>query len=336
MNFYTLTFRRQIKYTFIILFILFLLLNLALFAYINSKTTKESFINSKSSKIKHFKLNNPYNKDIIFIGNSRTFYNISSNYFNKRGLSVFNLGIAGAKLTDMPFVIKTALHYKPKYIVVSISYFDFDYVEALEPTLFDMRFLMNVDTKLFLKNIGNFIYKSLPFFNYSESIYNQINSFYHKFDLIPSQNIKNKILNKVQIKSFKNYIDCNIFDKKYDTPNHLTLKCTNGDGIIIGHEIKKEFNIQNVNNELFLFFLDLTKYLKENNQKYIVVVEPTINKVDQHKLIKFLEKNNIPFLDLSYLEISNEFWADNGHLNILGRKIYSSILYKRLKNYVEN
>ena len=77
MNSYTLTFRKKIILSFLMILGGLIVLDIALYFYSNIKTTKTTFIDDKFSKIRYFELNGPKGKDIIFIGNSKTFFHIS-------------------------------------------------------------------------------------------------------------------------------------------------------------------------------------------------------------------------------------------------------------------
>jgi hypothetical protein len=333
-----LTFKKQIKYIFILVIFLFIVINVLIYLYSNSKTSEFKFVNTKYSKTEHFKLNNTSNKDFIFIGSSKTFYNISTNQFKEKDIDIFNYGIAGGKLTDYPELIHNILAVKPKTVVISLSVNDLirDLDLPKYPTINDMVFFYIYEKSIFYKSIINYLKHLIPFFEYSESIYLNLKNFYQKFNFNEIDKITKNNTHATQLDE----IDCKKFDVKKENNHHSTVKCTNGDGVILGNILDNEIR-NNKNEELGYLNVNVISYLNKihnimvkNSINTILILEPSFDMkyIKDHKLIKSdLRYKNI--INLSNFFIKKEYFGDKGHFNQYGRKYYSNHLLKRLKKY---
>ena len=107
MSFYTLTFKRKIFLSLFLVFCGFFLLDFTLhIVSMNQKTTKITYLPQyKQSKSKFFELNEPHEKNIIFVGSSRTYYHISTNVFKNENINIFNFGVTGNKTTRSESVV---------------------------------------------------------------------------------------------------------------------------------------------------------------------------------------------------------------------------------------
>ena len=131
-NFYTLDFKKKI---FLCLFLVaFAMVGLDIVLYVfsnNGATNKTNFDDNKISKAEHFKLNSEKQKDIVFVGSSRTFNHISSNIFKENNISVYNFGVSGNFIGDYPFIVNAIKKVGAKEVVVSLRVSDLfeDYIE---------------------------------------------------------------------------------------------------------------------------------------------------------------------------------------------------------------
>lgn len=358
MNFYTLTFKKKILISFILILLSLIILDIGLYIVAKMKSTKTTFINDKFSKISHFKLNNPKDKDIIFIGSSRTFYHISTNTFRKNGINIYNFGISGANFEDYPTLMPHIKIVNPKKIVISLSVNSLYRKLNLSkfPTMDEIEYYYAIDKIKFLESLQQWIINRHLFLQYSEPIFYKVQSIYEKFDVKKKSNIQNS--NKLFIdksntltsenvqKSNKLFIDksidyselvgCEIFSMKQTTNTQITLKCINGDGVLIGSNIKndiiekKELKILNL--QSIKYFKKLISNIDTNKVKVSIVLEPTLYYNYSYNLDEIKKQfTDIEIIDLTNFKIKKSFWSDNGHLNYKGREQYSQYLSDILK-----
>lgn len=348
MNFYTLTFKRKIILSFTLMLFLIVILDLALIFVADRKSTKSTFINDKFSKIKHFELNNPLNKDIIFIGSSRTFYHISTNIFIDNNISAYNLGISGAQFEDYPTIINGVINSKPKKVIISLSVNRFynDFGISKYPTFEELSYYYSIDKIKFLAALKSYIVNFHTFLQYSEPIYYKLISLYEKFNfsnkyIASTTSIKKQPKGELEVMSKDYYSDlvgCNVFDIKKTSPKQITLKCTNGDGILIGSDVKyneKDLNysLKNLNLQSINYLKRMIKQLKNNGINVTMILEPILNNKYSYDL-KTIKNSfpNIKIVDLTSYQIEEIKWSDSGHLNFEGKDQYTDYLVKLYKN----
>ena len=333
MSFYTLTFKRKIFLSLFLVFFGFFLLDFTLhIVSMNQKTTKITYLSEhKQSKSKFFELNEPYEKNIIFVGSSRTYYHISTNVFKNENINIFNFGVTGNKLEDYPDIVSTIKNYHPQKVVISLSvnkiYEKLN--EFKNPTLIDLKYYLKVDKVVFLSGLLTYVKNFHKFFTYSEAIYNMIISFYNKFD------IENKDKNTKYLEDVGRYSDCEIFKIR---PGH-SVECSNGDGILFGNNILEKsydskIELKNINKNTISFIREgIVKPLIEENIDVIIVFEPVFGNTYSYNINEIVHNlENVKIIDLTGMYISKEKWADNEHLNDIGRDFYSRYLvelYKR-------
>jgi len=344
-NFYTLTSKQKLFVAFALVLLMLFTLNLLLVYMADRQTSKTSYINDKFSKIKHFEYQNPLNKDIIFIGSSRTFYHISTNSFQDNNIDIYNFGVSGSKLPDYPTVIDESIEQKPKQVVLSLRV-DKLY-EALSvseyPSYQELKYYAEVDTSLFLNATLNYIINFHTLLQYSEPIYQKIETLYKKFDF--SSTVTHKNTNQRQKLSLQNnevytkLVGCKVFDAKQTSDKHITLKCTNGDGIIIGSDMRETEEIKNhqltqLNPNSLHYLNKMIKHLEAKGIKVTLILEPIFENKFNYSL-KNISKElpSINIVDLTNYELTYDKWADKRHLNYLGRKQYSDHL---IQMYLKN
>lgn len=342
MNFYTLTFKRKILLSFLLIFLIIALVDIVLIVVVDRKTTKNFFIDERSSKIKHFKYNDSKKYDIIFVGSSKTFYHISTNIFLKNGISVYNYGVSGAQFEGYPAIISEIADTKPKKVIISLSvnrlYGNLNISKY--PTIEEVGYYFNINKYLFFKAFIRYIANLHTFLQYSEPMYYKVKSLYKKFDFKSSsqESFKNRNSEKSPV-NYLNLSDCKIFDIKYPSKDSTLLKCTNGDGIIIGSfvgngkTIQKNKKLKHINEKIVLYLQRMIGRLQNNNISAILILEPIFeNKYEYDiKEIEFLFKN-IKIVDLTNYRLNKQKWVDDGHLNYKGRKQYSEYLVYLYQN----
>ena len=343
-NFYTLTFKKKILISFTLILASLIILDIGLYFVAKMKSTKTTFINNKFSKISHFKLNNPKNKDIIFIGSSRTFYHISTNTFKNNNINIYNFGISGAQFEDYPALMPHLKTINPKEIVISLS------VNRLYnklniskfPTLDEIKYYYDIDKIKFLESLTHWVINRHLFLQYSEPIFYKIKSIYEKFEVEKSSKQLHKKIqnsNKLFIDKSINYSElagCKVFDMKQTGDTQIALKCINGDGILIGSDIEnkdiekkvlKEFNSQSIR-----YLQKLVSNINTDKVKVSIILEPILHNNYSYSLKEIQQQfTSIKIIDLTNYKIKDSFWSDNGHLNYKGRMQYSQYLSDILK-----
>ncbi len=316
----------------------FFMIDIFLVMYSDLRTTNNSFIEEKSSKIKHFTLNKKLNRDIVFIGSSRTIFHISTKIFKDYDLDIYNFGVSGNFLVDYPTYVKRAIEQKPKNIVISIPINTLynDITEVKNPFLEDIFFYKHISNKqLFYNSLYYWLKNRHIFLSYSSAIVVKFKLFYDSFE---PENKKKVVIHEIsKVKSKAEQYDCKVFRRQKINKNKIILKCINGDGILLGSNINKKSeykeNLKNINKKTFKILKELVKIISENKIHPIIVFEPIAHNHYLYESRHVKEwMQNIHYIDLTNFRIEDFFWADNGHLNIEGRKIYSDYLAKYLKN----
>lgn len=337
MNSYTLTskkIKQNIFLTFMLVMVGFIFVDLCLYLYSDLKTTKTTFIEEKSSKIKHFNLNYEENRDYVFIGSSRTIYHVSTEIFKKNSLNIYNFGVSGNFLLDYPSFIKEAIKQKPKNIVISLPVnILFENIKETKNPLIDDVYLYQElkEKKLFYNSMYYWVKNLHQFLNYSEIIVMKMKFLYDRFETetILGYSIKNTILLKNDIT-----VDCNVFSIQKINENKIIKKCSNGDGILLGNNIEpsnldyKNIELKNLNDDAVELIMKYIEMIKNSGINLIVIFEPILNNTYIYSISEISEL--FEFIDLTSFKIENRYWVDSGHLNVNGRKIYSEYLSKYL------
>lgn len=351
MNFYTLTFKKKILISFILIFVGLVVIDIGLYFVAKMKSTKTTFINDKFSKIIHMNLNNPINKDIIFVGSSRTFYHIDTNIFKNKEIDIYNFGISGAQFEDYPTIIPYINKVKPKKIIIGLSVYRlYDKLNISKyPTLEEIKYYYNIDKIKFLEALKQWIINRHLFLQYSEPIYYKLKSIYEKFNSHTNSiinvisntkdNIKDE--NKIFIDSFINYsklVGCKVFDIKQTGDYQITLKCTNGDGILIGNHIdykkvsKTKIFLKDFNKDSIKYINQIINNFDKNIQ-VVLILEPILHNPYQYDIKKIKKQfKGTKIIDLTNYKIQDNFWSDNSHVNYKGKKQYSEHLIKLVKS----
>ncbi|MBU3015746.1 hypothetical protein KO488_13330 [Poseidonibacter lekithochrous] len=337
MNFYTFNSKNKYVMSIIISFFIFILLiDFVLYFYISNKTNKSTYIEEKISRAKHMKLNIDNQKDYIFIGSSRVKYHINSEIFNNKNIDIFNFGVSGRELIDFPYMVNKAIDENPKNIVLNFSidklFKDSKLGDYQQITYTDIHYLFKTkqDSEI-IKNAFLSYVKNLHLISaYSVTINEKIQMFYNKFNIQKKSNV---ILTEKKIKNIKP--NCKVL-KTYSTKQGLVSNCTNGEGVMYGINFNAEDKniVLNQINETHINLINsLIKEINSKNINIIIIFDPTYNKsfsYDLDKLKSLIKSKNI--IDLTNYKIEKKYWANQSHLNIYGRDVYSEYLSDYFRN----
>jgi hypothetical protein len=313
-------------------------IDISLYFIENIKSTKTSFINKKSSKIRHFELNSPTEKDIIFLGSSRTFYHISTKVFKNNDIDIYNFGIPGVDFEDYPTLLPLVIDARPKEIVISIPVNKLYEKLGISsyPSIEEMKYLYNIDKSLFLKSLHQWVVNRHLFLQYLEPIFYKIQALYSKFD--SKNNLEYQGVGAV-VSNYFNLLDCTVFEIKNNGVNRQTLKCTNGDGALTGELLNKRddissVNLTDLNQDSISFLLRIIKKLT-TSADVTIILEPVLHNKYQYD-VNHIRKvfKGASILDLTNHDITTkeEMWFDAKHLNYKGRVLYSQYLASILSN----
>jgi hypothetical protein len=310
-------------------------IDVALYFAKNIKSTKTTFINNKSSKLTHFKLNNPENKDIVFIGSSTTFYHISTNIFKNNDIDIYNFGVSGLQFEDYPALLSEVKKYQPRKVVISLPVTKL-YEElnvAKQPYIQEIRQYYNIDKMKFINSLYNWVVNKHLFLEYSEAILFRLKSLYAKFNplnnatsAINAATVDDKIL------SHQPLVDCKPFDIKNTKTGKQTIKCTNGDGILVGKVSNQRVRALNkfdyLNRDSILYISKMINNLK-GIEDVIIILEPILNNKYQYNLNtikKELDGSTVIDLTNHSVSTNKKIWWNINHLNYEGRRQYSQYL----------
>ncbi len=335
MNFYTLTFKKKILIALGAIISLFIVLDIALYLLVDMKSTKTNFIDDKFSKIKHFKQNATKDREIIFVGSSRTFFNVSTNTFKNNGLDIYNFGISGAQFEDYPTIIAEIVKHPPKEVVISLTVdrlYDELEISGL-PTLEEIGYYASIDKVMALEALKQWFVNLHLFLVHSETIYYKIVSLYEKFE--PK---KHKITTEAGNDSddYDTLSECHVFDVQHTGDILTTLKCTNGDGALLGNHITKKkqapIQLEKFNKKSLQYIQHMVSTLQKHHIKVTFVFEPIWHNPYHYDLKKIKNQfKDVTILDLSSYNVDDTLWADAGHFNYKGRKKYSQYLSAKMK-----
>ena len=297
-------------------------------------TNKNHFIDDKFSKAKHMLLNFEKPKDIIFIGNSRTLYHISTNLFETHGIDIYNFGASGRNIADYPWMVKQALKNNAEIIAISIDAQDLYLPPKATnaPEIFDLiSYLKSNQDKLFIaREIINYFKSQNTIWAMSPIILT------HLHDLFNIENKKDTSIKQANIiaPSKKPLIDCTPFKIEHLKEIKTQIECTNGDGILLGTTSaisEKTITLTNTNNQTINLVNQIIKTINESGKTPIILLIPSVHSATYIFNVSYLKSIiHAKVIDLSNEKFSASMWTEDGHLNNSGRIKYSSILIKKL------
>lgn len=333
-NSYTLTFRKKIVISSLLILGILIILDIGLYFVANMKSTKTTFINDKFSKSTHFKLNSLKKRDIIFVGSSRTFYHISTNTFKKNGLDIYNLGVSGAQFEDYPTFIPYVNEANPKQVVISLSVHRLfsELGISAYPTVDEISYYYDIDKIKFLESLKQWVVNRHLFLQYSEPIFYKIKSLYEKFESPKISNNQSLLTNNSI--DYSKLVGCTVFDIKETTKSQTTLKCTNGDGVLIGNHIELDKldsakKLEVLNQQSVEYLQKIIGDIDLKDTKVSIILEPILHNRYEYNIDDIKKQfKGIRIIDLTNLKIEDSLWSDNGHLNYKGREEYSQYLFE--------
>ena len=320
----------------------------ALYVFAESRTSKKNFVDNKISKSEHFKLNSEKQKDIVFVGSSRTFNHISTNIFKENNIGIYNFGVSGNFIGDYPFIVNAIKKVGAKEVVVNIRVSDLfkDYIERDVKIYTTDEVMANFGTNkiMFLKTLPDYLASLHLFLRDSEAIYNRVVMAYGKFTPQTTTNVNN-----FSVENFFNIeanSDCELINKSEVNSNFtknkkiIVAKCSNGDNILFANALPRE-NYGKVL-ELKELNLNTLKYMQnyiidplaKNGVKVVIIFEPIFDgarlQYDINEITSAIK--NAKIVDLTNLKFGDEELSDWEHLNYLGRKRYSEFLVELYLN----
>lgn len=330
-----------------IISILYLSLICIINLFVSGKTTKIAFIDDKVSKAAHMKLSmQDKEKDIIFVGNSRTLYQISTSLFAKSGYNVYNYSASDRRISDYPWMVKQAVTQHPKAIIIVTSINELFAPPLITrfPTFFDL--LTYIHSHQSIKFIVNEIWAYVKSINslycYSTVIFERLNMFLEKitnedylrnFVKADATRAKNS-LNKGTKFSLAN-LDCTPFAIT-KLPTKWIVKCSNGDGILLGESIETKQNkcvleSTNLNEDTVRLLNYVIASIQKRKIRTIVLLLPLANTFYEYDANLVKSKITTDVIDWSNLNVSLTDWVDHSHLNNQGRIFLSEKLLQYLQ-----
>jgi len=347
--------KHQTIMIFITVIVIFLLSNIYLYHHFYQSTTKTTFINNMLSKKQHMSLNlaNAKPKDAIFIGNSRTLYQISTNLMAKQSFNIYNFGVSGHITPDFPAMIKSALKYHPKSIILCLSA-AYLHDKLSMPKNVDLNdifaYIKSQQSPSYIMHAVVLYIKSWFLINtYAENINIRIRSIYKRLSNPKNfsnihyikDNFRNALFSNKKFAFDKQLVSCKIFRTAYPKNLQAVGMCTNGDGVLVGnlseHPQDDAHLPTNSNTSLNTAHLRLLNYLlttiKRHGVRPIVVLTPMYH---GHYSAEYRNDTataiEAPVVDLTNLALDNSMWENKGHLNIKGRYFYTVAVAKALRN----
>ena len=315
-----------------------------LYVFAGNSTSKTNFADNKISKAEHFKLNSEKQKDIVFVGSSRTLRHISTSIFAENNISIYNFGVSGNFIGDYPFIVNVIKKVGVKEVVVSISVSDLfeDFIERGIKIYTTDELMANFGTNklILLRTLPDYLASFHLFLRYSEAIYNRLASFYEKF--IPKTKTVTDNFNTgnsfdIAINNDCASNDIRELDSKFTINKKLIVaKCTNGDSILFANALPrvnygKVLYLKELNSNTLKYMQNyIIDPLAKDGIKVIILLEPIFDgtrlQYDINEITSAIK--NAKIVDLTNLKFSDEELSDWEHLNYLGRKRYSEFLVK--------
>lgn len=353
-------YKRRVLLFFVSILLLFMFTDFVIYKHFFGRTTASWYINNMPSKEKHMALNlkNKPPRDAIFIGNSRTLFQISTQEMSKHGISIYNLGVSGHDLPDYPSMIGNALKYHPKSIVLCLSVGTF-YAPFFIPKdvdLLDLRAYRSagLNKSVIFEALLQYLRHWVLVDTYSTNLnlrarttYAAFNKFYGHFTLSKLQNsFKNPMFLKKSNPFDPNLVPCDLFRIAHPKYINAVGMCTNGDGVLSGVVSKKDsehdaHRVKATSVRLDVQSLKLFDYLiqkiKNAGVQPIVIFTPIFH---AHYSPGYIKKNvdqiHAPVIDMTNLKLDDALWADQGHLNYKGRAVYTRDVAKALSPYFQH
>ena len=194
------------------------------------------------------------------------------------------------------------------------------------PTLEEVKYYYGIDKKMALQSLLRWIINQHLFLVHSETIYYKLQSIYDKFN--PKKR-ENSVIKKE--KNYEEIAGCKVFDVQHSGTILTTLKCQNGDGVLMGNHITledaKPQHLKTFNQKSLHYIKKMVEELTQHNIPVTFIFEPIFHNPYTYD-IQAIQKEfkNVRLIDLSSYDIQDAYWADGGHFNYKGREQYSQYL----------
>jgi len=298
--------------TFIVASLVYALFNIGQAAYRNNyKKHKEMFVDSTKY-------------DVLLVGSSRAYKNIDPIICDSiTELSFYNAGVAGAKFYEISMIFSAYFNTHrvvPKYIVYNLDELNFSTDKNFfNPTLY-FDFLDNPEIyKGFkYKKYPVWLYKYIPFtraLEYNDDLRN--NALKGLLGHVNLEDITVKGYSKMTHDNFKKLATNNPRPIKLGTYKNNT------------------------------FFNSIITFCKKNNIKLIFVISPVYDSYYKKSISNydevvddfqtFTDNNNYSFWRFDTIPVcySKKYFADDTHLNKNGTDVFSTILAKKIKEFIK-
>ncbi|WP_157046989.1 hypothetical protein [Maridesulfovibrio salexigens] len=269
----------------------------------------------------------PTKVDVIFIGSSRTRYHVDTEFLTKKGVTSYNLSLVSHNPLSYPSMVDSATEMTPKTIALELNvpwlYGNF---ERRIPTPGALDILAQIKCGLPLATVGHF---SL---GYLEQL-----SLISRYAVTLCEKSK-AYLNTIIF----GYMPKPIKEQKGNSATHAKkvniVKLSNGDGVLRGSDldeqdianihIKDLSHIRKKNIEFFNYIISMAQ---KKGIKVFVYLAASIQTPKDFDLKLIQKEIHAPVINLVHaVPATPEYWADEGHLNSRGRKIYSAKLLDKL------
>lgn len=341
---------------FLTILALFLLSNYIIHHHFFGRTTATWYINNMPSKERHMALNlkGKPSKDAIFIGNSRTLFQIGTDLMATYQINIYNLGVSGHDLPDFPSMVESALPFHPKLIVLNVSPSGF-YARLTVPRDVDWADIKaytraGLNKRYILSSVLQYFRHWFLIDTYSTNINLRIRSAYQAFGKLYNHfslsNVKNSFKNSMFLKKANPFdpalVRCHLF--RIAHPKYIAAvgMCTNGDGVLAGNAEKDSSDhdahiVKHVdaklNQQQILLMNYLINIMKKAGVQPVLVFTPLYQGGYPEQSIKQVEAAlDAPVIDMTNLKLSNALWADKGHLNFHGRAVYTKKVAMALRS----
>ncbi|GEM_PF-6488000 len=320
---------------------MYFVVGFALDFIVQRRTNKSRFTQRGTSKLTHLKLNHKVGElDIIFVGSSRTEYHMSQRSFRDNGMLVYNLGVSGAKLSSYASTLKGALGRKPKSVVLSLSVqtlYEESWDFPITIDWFSLKAVLESGANLRdgLNAIAHLAEGTNKIRVYADGVSSRVKKSYDRFE--PRKKISKKAEEKKPAPLFDER-ECRIIQNSKKGKGKATLKCSNGDSILMGggfdeSKIAEKTVLKNLNPSKMKYLNQLHAFAKAQGSELIFVLEPTYKTEFLYDLSEIKSVLKAPLFDNTGLYRGNkDIWFDQGHLNYSGKKRYSEHLAGQLKS----
>lgn len=319
----------------------FATVDLALLASEAWRTDATRYVETKTSKIRHMRRRLRVAPDAVLVGTSRALYHLSTRVMADEGWTVHNLGVSGIRLADYPALIEAALAERPRWIVASLTVDAlFEPLAAPQPLWPDVVALARsgqppahvaVAFVAWLRRLH-----ALHVFR--ASIYERLALAYRRVE--PDAAGRSEPAGRGAPAGRLAALDCEAFDLR-PVRGGVRGKCRNGDAVLVGRVGADDLAAIDPGPVVLerpdpgaLALLDYLagRVRASGDTRLALVFEPVLGRELAYSLRDLQQRLALPIVDLTALPLAPALWADARHLNLEGRRRYSRVLARRLRD----